>query len=243
MQIYGISRRIKPSKNVDGTETQARLSGYGDGYTQLVGGMGMYAMADEGSYFKATNATPGTGIIAATTQSFSATAALFTLSNGDAAGGKRIYMDFVDLAVQGTAPVAATSVQLVITLDNTVRYSSAGTAITPVNANMDDSTVTVATLHFGAVVLSAASGSVRQVSRQVLKTQAAPCMATGDSYFLRFGSIADPAGPLSGSTASIFPSPMSPLIIGGGHSLNFHLYYPAVTTAPTFEFEMGWWER
>lgn len=242
MQIYGISKRAKGAKNVDATQTELRMSGYGDAYTQMVGGLGYYSMADEGSYFKATNPTPGTAITHAATQSFSATAALATISNGDVSGGKRLYLDFIDLAVVGT-PTTATSCQLVITLDSSVRYSSGGSAITPQNANMDDTTATIATMHFGAVVLSAASGSVRQVARQTLKTQATPCLAVGDSLFFRFASIADPAGPLAGSTAAIYPSPMSPLIIGAGHSLNFHLYYPAATVAPTYEFEMGWWER
>src|SRR5438132_11523148 len=51
------------------------------------------ALADEGTYFTTTNATPGTSISYSITASFSDTAAMFTFRNGDAAGGKRLYLD------------------------------------------------------------------------------------------------------------------------------------------------------
>lgn len=240
-QIYGITRRAQPTKTADASQQQVRVGGYGDIYAFQMGDDHV-ALADEGSYFTATNPTAGTAITHATTGAFSATAALFCLSNGDSEGGKRIYLDYVNLLVVGT-PTTASSAELLITIDNTNRFSSGGSTITPKNVNMDSSTATIATLNFGAVVLTAASGSVRQIHRAKLKTQAAPCLVAGDVISTSFGGDVMNTGAAAGSTAQILAQRLGPCIIGGGDSINFHVWYPSVTVAPTFELSMAWWER
>jgi len=249
-QVYGITRRAQPSLSADGVQQQARVGARGE---QVVIPLtqGTYPLADEGGYFKAVNATISTGIIHALTASWSATAALFCLRNTDAEGAKRIYLDYVRLVTGATAigMTAATSIEFAVTIDSTNRYSSGGTAITPQNPNMDTAQATVAALNFGAVVLAAASGSVRQVGRGAFPRRAAPAMVTGDQFFWNFGAADIPtlaaAGSATPATAPCqFSCPMGPIIIGGGDSLNFHLWYPAgATTAPTYEFEIAWWER
>jgi hypothetical protein len=249
-QIYGITRRAQPTKSADAVQQQLRVGGYGDQY-QIPMSAGTYGLCDEGAYFKAQNATIGTGIIHALTTAWSGTAAVLCLRNTDAEGAKRLYLDYIRLITGPTAigMTAATSIESAVTIDNTNRYSSGGTSITPANANMDSSQATIAALNFGAVVLAAASGSVRQVGRAAFARRAAPAMVTGDQFMWDFGqdgvpslSVAGAAAPATAATQ--FYTPMGPVIIGGGDSLNFHLWYPAgATTAPTFEFEMGWWER
>jgi hypothetical protein len=249
-QIYGKSSRPLPTAVADAVQVQPRLDRYGDQYATPLSSA-RYCLADEGSYFKAGNATIGTGIIHALTAAWSATAALFCLRNTDAEGAKRIYLDFVRLVTGATAigMTAATSIEMAVTIDNTNRYSSGGTSITPANANMDSATATIAALNFGAVVLSAASGSVRQVARGAFARRAAPAMVTGDQLLFAFGDdagqtldVAGAAAPATAATA--FRMGSGPIVIGGGDSLNFHLWYPAgATTAPTYEFEIGWWER
>lgn len=249
-QVYGITRRALPSKSTDATQQQIRLSGYGEQY-QIPMSSGTYGLSDEGTYFKATNATPGTGIIHALTTTFSSTAALFCLRNTDAEGGKRLYLDFVRLTTGATAiaMTAATSIETAVTVDNTNRFSSGGTAITPVNSNMDSAQGSIANLNFGAVVLTAASGSVRLLARSAFPRRAAPALVTGDQLMWDFGVVGAPSVSVAGSATpatapSQFYMPMGPAVIGGGDSLNFHLWYPAgATTAPTYEFEVGWWER
>lgn len=249
--IFGITRSAQPSKVADGTSQQMRVGARGE---QVVIPLtaGTYALADEGAYFKAINPTLGTGIIHALTTGFSATAALFCLRNTDAEGAKRIYLDYVKLVTGATAigMTAATSIESAVTVDNTNRYSSGGTVLTPQNPNMDSAQATVASLTFGAVVLAAASGSVRNAARGAFPRRAAPALVTGDQLFWQFGS-AD-AGPninvvgaaVPATAAAAMFQTMGPVIIGGGDSLNFHLWYPAgATTAPTYEFEIGWWER
>ena len=249
-QIYGKTARAQPTKSADAVQLQPRLTAYGDLVTVPIG-IGVNSIADEGSYFNATNATIGTGIIHALTTAWSGTAALFCLRNTDAEGAKRINLDYIRLVTGATAigMTAATSIEFAITIDNTNRYSSGGTSITPVNANMDSSQATIAALNFGAVVLSAASGSVRTTTRGALPRRAAPAMVTGDQFMFDFGGSAPPAVDTIGAAApataaASFYIPSGPVIIGGGDSLNFHLWYPSgATTAPTFEFEIGWWER
>ena len=249
-QIYGKTRRVLPAKVADDTQAQPRLSGYGDTMVVPIS-HGTYGLADEGSYFNAVNATPGTGIIHALTTAFSSTAALFCLRNTDAEGAKRLYLDYVRLTTGATAiaMTAATSIECAITIDNTNRYSSGGTALTPVNANMDSASATIAAVTFGAVVLTAASGSVRAITRAALPRRAAPAMVTGDQFLFNFGTVDAPSIAVAGAAApataaSSFYCPLGPVVIGGGDSINFHLWYPAgATTAPTFEVELGWWER
>lgn len=249
-QIFGKARRAQPSKVADDTQIQVRLSQYGD-QSVVPLTAGTYGIADEGAYMTATNATIGTGIIHALTTAFSATAALFCLRNTDAEGGQRIYLDYVRLTTGATAiaMTAATSIEAAVTIDNTNRYSSGGTSITPANVNMDSSRATIAQINFGAVVLTAASGSVRQVARAAVPRRAAPALVTGDQIMFNFGQMDAPgigvAGAAAPATAAAnFYVPMPPVVIGGGDSLNFHLWYPAgATTAPTYEFDIGWWER
>ena len=248
--IYGKTGRALPTKIADATNQLARFGSYGEQYVLPLGQPTM-TLADEGTYFKAVNATIGTGIIHALTAAWSATAALFCLRNTDAEGAKRLYLDYVRLVTGATAigMTAATSIEVAVTLDNTNRHSSGGTLITPANANMDSATASIASLNFGPEVLSAASGSVRQIARAAFARRAAPAMVTGDQFLFDFGDVTGQSISVAGSATpatapSAFSVHMGPAVIGGGDSLNFHLWYPAgATTAPTYEFEIGWWER
>lgn len=238
-QIYGKTAKTLPTSVADASQLQPRLGAYGD--TMSIQLMDNHSsLADEGSYFKAVNPTISTAIAGAATTSFSPTAALFSIYNTSAAGGKRIYMDYIRLMVVG-APTTSTSAQIAVTIDSgTNRYSSGGTAITPTNTNMDSSRATVASMFFGAVVLNAASGSVRTVSRFNPKQA---ILVAGDVISMDFGEHSSGAAALTGAAAQTLPASVGPVVIGGGHSLNFHIWYPAATAAPTFEFEIGMWER
>lgn len=247
-QIFGITRRSLPSPTSDGTNQLARLGRYGE-VTVVPFTQGTYPLADEGAYFTAVNPTPGTGIIHALTTSWSATAALFCLRNTDSAGGKRLYLDYVKLLTISTAPTGTTSVRLAVTIDSTNRYSSGGTSITPKSVNMDVAPASIAALNFGAVVAAAASANVRDIAREAQPPRAAPALVSGDTFFYNFGQVtSESVGAIGSATPATAPScftaALPPVVIGPGHSLLFHHYYPgAATTAPTFEFEIAWWER
>lgn len=237
-QIYGKTAETLPTAVVDGSQVQPRLSEYGDMMSiQLMDNHS--SLANEGSYFKAINPTISTAIAGAATTAFSATAGLFTIYNTSAAGGKRIFIDYIRLMVVG-APTTSTSAQVAVTLDSSNRYSSGGSAITPTNTNMASSRATVATMFFGAVVLTAATGAVRTVARFNPKQA---ILVAGDVISMDFGEHSSGSAALTGAAAQVLPASLGPVIIGGGHSLNFHIWYPAATAAPTFEFEIGMWER
>lgn len=239
--LSGLVNRVKPNKVADGANTPLRQTRYGELYTINMT-QGTYAFADEGSYFKTTNPTVGTGLTATIQTSFAATNAFFNIRNTDSAGGKRLYMDYITL-ICNTVPATATSMQLAVTLDNpvTVRYSSGGSALTAVNANMDDATATISNIHAGALTLTAASGSARTVARGVLRS-AIPVVQ--DSIMIQFGAVQNVTGTLGGATAVATADDTGPCIIGPGQDLNVHLWWPGnATTAGVWELEAGWWER
>jgi len=247
-QIYPVAARALPTAVADGVSKQARSTRYGDMFTIPLSA-GAYGLADEGSYFKATNPTVSTGVAHALTTTWAATTALFVLFNNDAEGAKRIYLDYVKLHLVSASPTAATSIESAVTIDNTNRYASGGSAITPKNPNMDSSQATIAVLNFGAVTASAASGAVRLLARNRFPHRAAPAIVLGDTLIFNFGRVESfglaQAGSATPATApSMFVTSCGPAVLGGGDSLVFHLWYPAIaTTAPSYEFEMGWWER
>src|SRR6476469_4451251 len=225
--LSGTVNRLKPSRVSDGSNVSMRMTRYGGVIVEPITS-GTYPLADEGSYFKVTNPTMGTGITAAITTAFSATAAFYNVRNTDSAGGKRLYMDYITL-ICNTVPASSTSMQLAVTLDNpgTARYSSGGSALTPVNTNMDDTTGTIANVHAGAVVLTAASGSARTVSRGVLRS-AIPVLQ--DAVMIQFGEASNVLGTLGGTTALATADNCGPLIIGPQQDLNIHLWWPSNAT-------------
>jgi hypothetical protein len=86
--------------------------------------------ADEGCYFVTNNAQ--TGIAMTTTVAFSATAPFLIIQNTAAAGGKKIYLDYLDLVTTaaGSAASGLTLIQAAVYLDSILRYSSGGTNLT-----------------------------------------------------------------------------------------------------------------
>jgi len=151
----------------------------------------------EGSYFKATNATPGTGIAPPTTPvAFSATSAMLTIQNplqlygsnvGGSAGGLAtrpvtplgegstfMILDYFKFLVQVADTTAvANSLQWAITVDTTNRYSSGGSLPSQFCTNALVSTnpgyAPKASIHVGNVVATAASANVIQIGRGSVK--------------------------------------------------------------------------
>jgi len=198
-------------------------------------------IADEGNYFKVVNPTPGTAIADVIRSSFSSTAALFVIQNGQLANQARVYLDYLKLLVR-TNPTNATSVEYVVALDNTVRYSTGGTTITTLaNTNMDHVRTSSASVYFGAVTTTSESASVRRIARGTLRGIA---NAVNDVLLIKFQQTEGAPGSALGSTAGIVVDVAGPAIAGGGHTVLVHTWYPAnTTTAAQFEFEAGWWER
>lgn len=240
IKALGITSR-EPNRS-EGALPQ-RLSVYQEGYVQSMLGGKLTPLADEGTYFTATNATLGTAITGtAAPTAFSATVALMSMYNSASAGSKkRIYPDWLLLSPKA-AGTNGTNFSFAMSGDTVNRYSSGGTAITPVNPNMDSSTASVATMYVGALTATAASTSVRRLAHGILRTV---IKVIGDQYLFVFGDGAPRlAGiPLEGTTQAALIIPCPPVVIGPGQSWLFHEIAASQSVAATYEFSMGWWER
>lgn len=238
----GYARRSLPGQSVEGGQADDRMSRYGERYTQALLGSKLAPLADEGSYRVATNATLGTAITGtAAPTAFSATVALLSLYNGAAAGGPRVYLDWLLLAPKA-AGTNGTNFSFAMSGDRVNRYSSGGTAIAPVNPNMDSDAVSIATMYAGAITASAASPAARRLAHGALRTV---IKVVGDQYLFRFGDASpNLAGiALEGTTQAALQIPCPPVVLGPGHSFLFHEIAASQSVAATWEFSMGWWER
>lgn len=195
--------------------------------------------------YRVTNPTFGTGIAQSIVTSFTATSPLLSVFNGDSAGGVSIYLDYIKL-ICAAAGASSTAAHLAMVLDTIDRWSSGGSRLTTspgaVQPNTGLGVAAKARVDFGAIVAAAASAA-RQVARDAIKTQAAPCWNVGDEVFIKFDSQDIPAGPTSGAATAVYPAPTGPIVIAPGHSFLLYLWNVAnAVTPPSWEVEMGWWE-
>jgi hypothetical protein len=243
-QTYGVSYRASlPGAAADSAQKQMRVDQYGSMHIRNE----LLAWAEEGTYYRVIgSATPMTGTAQAITTSFSATAVPLVLVNGSAS--VRIIPHYIKL-ICTAAGSTTTSAQAAISIDSANRYSSGGTDLTGLIVNSNTSlgpASAVTTLRFGTVTASAAGGGTRYIYNDSLKVQAAPCWTVGDVVRFNFAIYgdADPQ-PMSGSTPIGISKNLGPVVLGGQNaSLILHLWNIAnATTAPSWAFEMAWWER
>lgn len=211
---------------------------------------------DEGSYFIQTTLTPGTGIIAqASLTAYDATKPTLLVKNGNTASSRtRLYLDYIRLLVS-VAGAAATSFRYRMHGDiaGTERYASGGTALgaatgsvkAATNPNMDSSAASAAQVYLGAITANAASASERLLSNGVLRQGLG---VAGDQFTFVFGGGRGAAG--AGSILTPLTTvmqdrviPVHPVILGPQQSFLLHIFGAALTTAVTFELEMGYTER
>lgn len=201
-----------------------------------------YNLAEQGQYFVATNATPGTGIagIAAADGNDDLENLLHVLNEDTAAGGKRIYMDY--LRLRWTAAGAnGTNVSYVMKTDSVTRYTSGGTAITEVNPNRDSTGASIAGIVFGAIVSPAATAQ-RLVDHGILRSVIA---VVGDTCVFDFGGVnraAQASLATAGTAQCALYVAAPPVIIGPAQSFMLAVNAASQSAASSFEFAMGWWE-
>jgi hypothetical protein len=235
-QVYNVTRRGLPSANADGAQVQIRGGRYGEQHVIPVGN-GTYPIAEEGAYYKALTPTLGTAVAYPVTAAFSATAgAAFLIRNANASPtGPNIYLDYVRFTFS-VAPASSTSAQFAVVVDPANRYTSGGSALTITNPNLNTTPATSAVAFAGSLTTTAASGSVRNISRGALK---ATIPLVGDSFTVNFGavdSVATSSGVQQGGPVVLGPN--------ANHSMLVHLWFPAnATTGASFEVDAGWWER
>lgn len=238
-----IDRQL-PDAESDSTDKALRGGRYGEAYVLPL----MFPpqlQSDEGTYQVATSPTPGTSIAFAVNASISETAGNFLyLKNNESQGNtraKRIFLNYIRL-IAGTIPAAAASGHFFIKVDNKDRYTSGGTAIIPVNANIDSGTGTVSQFYAGALTTSAPSPSARLLARGVLRS-AIP--VANDEFVLSFGALEAPGSLLLGGIiAQRMVIPCPPVVLGPQDNMCLQLWFPSNSvTAAQFEVEAGWSER
>lgn len=235
-----------PSRQADSTAVQAPnragfdLSAYTSPLTSKE-----FFLADEGSYFVATNATVGTGIAghAAPVVADGSTKMLLHVFNGNAAGGKWIYPQYLKLRWTAIG-ASGTSTFFVAYIDQkgTTALTSGGTASTPVNTNSASSLASGATLTFGPCVTAFTSG--RKVgafqSRSVIQV-------AEDTNLITFGQPSQfplTGGVTNGGTAiAAISNAYAPIAIAPGGNFGVAQITIAQAAASSFDYEFGFVER
>jgi hypothetical protein len=237
--------------NPENQEVPLRLSRRGEAFVENLWN-GMQTTSQEGSYFIAATATPGTGLTAspATGTTFVDTQAILAIDNLDIPpylGGqaKRVILDFIAILITA-AGTATTSVHVAHRIDGQNRGSAGtqlgATGVNPRASNSDVGSSSIARVLFGNPTVVAASPNVRNMGRNVLRGQ---IPVVNDLYVIKFGSAEMAAGGVSigAATASAITVFAAPIIIGPGHSYVLNEWAPARTAAYSAECVVGYVER
>lgn len=212
-----------------------RRGKYGEEYVAPIVNRDMFA-GDEGSYFVAITPTPGTGIIThAAPTTFDETKPFLLVYNGSA---QRLYPTFLNLH-ETVAGVGGARLQITLAVDSGNRYSSAGTALTINNVNMDSVIGSGGvSAYIGAVLASAASASRRVLGNYVYR---GTIDIIEDDYFMSFGSPDTFSGAAGGRAATVaeVSRQAPPIVVGPGQTLLFHEWRASQSTGPTFEAVLG----
>ncbi len=241
--IEGRASRDLPQGTPDTNVIGVRTSRFGDMMTVPLHGK-KQALADEGSYYISTNPTPGTPIAATTSITTYADTAgavgnYFYWRNTDVNGGKRVYMDYLKLMIV-QVPTNATSWQWALVTDyGTARYTSGGSAITPVPPNGDVGRPSILQMYAGAVT-TAVGVSKRIVGRGTFR---GVIPTTFDTFILVFGGTGGGGTMASAAASGRVVDVTSPVILGPGQNLTMLMWGAANAAAPSFEFEVGHWEK
>ncbi len=204
-----------------------------------------YQFAVEGTYFCATNPTPGTGIatIAAPTTLADTSPFWIVKNNNTQTSNKYIYLDYLKMIVTA-AGTAGTALNFASKVDaaGVSRYTSGGSTITPVNVNIDSGNASAAQVFAGAIVAAAASASARLLDHILIR----PVIpVVNDSYVINFGQVDPSIGALipSGTANAQQQFSTSPVVIGPQETWLGHLWLPSQSAASSYEFTLCYVER
>lgn len=248
------------SKTLDGLGQPITAPGgirrgpYGDLSVMALAAASEHPLADEGSWFVATNPTPGTGVAYALQTSFSDTAnGLFVIQNNQPAGGANLWLKYIKLILTGTAPASTTSMDFTIRTDTSAMTPTAGSvqiaggagAQTIFETNHPDATapqVNIWAFSAGAMTVPATSASGRRVGRIHIPTNVA---VSGDEYEVQFGAPDRNSGS-AGLTAARATAPArmvahaAPVVLQPQSWAVVTMWWNgAATNTPNFEYELG----
>lgn len=232
-----------PDVAQEGVMHPERGSRYGEPIVHSGLGAKLYSLADEGSYFVAGHATPGTGVAGiAAADGYDATEGLILLRN--LSPDKRVYLDYILL--QATAAgTNGTTTNYIMTADKgTSRYSSGGGAITPKNTNLASADSADVALYFGALVLTAASADVRILADYLARTV---IKVAGDRTLFTFGDsqkmVQGDGTKLESTEQLALTIPCPPVVLGQYDQFMLHEAAASQSGAASYRWSMGFWVR
>lgn len=236
--LHGKTNTAQPSRVADGTNQALRTNGFGE-MCVLNARSGAYGLCLESSYFKACNASFDSAIAVnvAAANAFSETQGSITIRNSNSSGGKDIVLDYIRIIISA-AGTGNTNFSYAIQADTTTRYSSGGSALTPVNCNSGGSNTTGAVIHAGALTLVTATATARKIGGGTTQIKAS-APAANDVILFNF-SLYDTVATTPG-VATAFSC--GPLILPAGATFVLHLFGTSQSAAPTGLFEIGYYER
>lgn len=240
-----LTSRALPTPTSQGVWTGIRGTRYGEVIAAI---LDRKALADEGTYFIAHNATND----ASTTLAGHAAP---VLADADAtmtkpfihvrhAGGltslTRCYLDYIEIEVV-TAGANGTAANWAAQLDTgATRVSSGGTALTQVNPNMQSSTTAVLATLGGAIVTGAESANVRELGHGQLRPT---IEVAGDKKLFVFGE--SPLTVAASAAAAVREQVVNlpPVVLGPQDQFLLALYAPSQSAAGVYKVRMAWSER
>ncbi len=162
------------------------------------------------------------------------------MRNASASGSNvRCYIDFIEVEVV-LAAASGTKANWAIQLDTgATRVTTAGTAFTNVNPNMQSTTTPALAVQGGVITTGVESTSVRELGHG--QTRAA-IEFIGDRTTYRFGGDPSPGANVVIGAASRHLVTLPPVVLGATDQLLFAMYAPSQGTAGVYKVRCGWWE-
>lgn len=204
-------------------------------------GRGAQGSAIEGLYYKAASAV-GAGTAMGIQTSFSATANVAMMIRNPSTASKKIVLDFIKM-INTAAGASTTSSHIAAILDTADRWSAGATTLAATGAHSGLAGNSAADIRIG-IITAVAAVSPRVIGRAVVRQQTAPCWAVNDTLYLTFAGGNDiPYSTITGAGPLIVPIPCGPAVIAPNTSFLLHMWNVAnATTAPSWEWEIGYWE-
>lgn len=240
---WGLVSKTLPALVSDAAYGPIRTSQRGELINQaLIGGNKMHTLADEGSYFVATNPTPGTGIAGIAAADAADDLETF-LHLRNTSSTKSLYLDYIRLQVTAAGTNGVTWAYMMKTDTGVTRYTSGGSTITPVCTNTAIANTCDVTVKAGALVTAAATSEARLISSGTLRTGV--IRVVGDTCLFTFGGAPGAMGVVgvAGTAVAQLHVAVPAVVVGPGHQFLLCDWAASQSGASSMVFECGFWVR
>lgn len=245
MDLNAFVSRLRPVKVNDGLQGQSnhRLNPYGDRSDYSTP---RTALADEGSYYGATNPTIDTPVAYGVITAYVVTTPAFHIANVDPVGGRTIFLDFLKLRVT-VAPASATNWKYVVDVDSSPRISTAPTGGAEITASVfnvnpgapQDFPGRIWAFTGGTVLTVMAATNKRTVAHGAWANSIPVVL---DEMILKFGQGETDSNAVATVGRRVASAP--PVVIPPGCSASIHMYGTSnAITGMSAEYSLGMWAR